>query len=651
MADLQRRGKGEREANVRGGIIGFAKILEMGDYGILVVEDSGKVEYVNGAVSSITGFSKEEIYRKGMSSFLSPGSLDVLAAMQKETSGAVDRKVCAEMRVTDKAGEIKECEVCIASDKVRGRQRFYVYMRDISDRKGMESQVHLSEERYRRLFEGIRQGIFVSAKEGRFVDCNQAVLDMLGYDNKADFLALDLATEVYERPEDRKLFQEIVEREGYVKDYEVTFRKRGGETINVLLTCETVPDARGGVVGYWGMMMDVTGRKQMERDLSETNRFLNKLIESSPDGIIVTDARGDVIMYNRAAERLLGYTTDEVIGKANVKSLYPKGLARKIRELLMDERLGNRGILPPTELFIKNKRGEVIDISLSASLLFGDRGEELAAIGIFKDMGEMSRVKQKLKETQEQLFQAERLAAMGRLTSRIAHEINNPLYGIINTLELLKTEIPETSKRRELLDMSHSEVVRLSIMVKNMLTFSRPEEETKKEVDMNQFLQGILMFLEKQLQECDVRLSVDFDQPLPLVNVSPGQMRQVVLNVVKNAMEAMPHGGVLTVTTKARDHAVEICIQDTGVGMTEEVKGKIFDAFFTTKDSVVKGVGLGLSVCYGIVRDQGGEISVESAPGKGSCFTISLPIGLPRMGHEGARNRPSDAPVKGSGPW
>jgi len=626
MATLQRRGKGDKEANMGTGTVGFARILEMGDYGVLVKGKTGAVEYVNGMVSTITGFSKEELLRKGAAAFLSADSLRLVGEMEKEALGMVGRRVCTEMSIIHKTGKPSECEVCVASDKVKGDQRFYVYLRDISERKGMESQVHLSEERYARLFDSIRHGIFMSTKEGRFVDCNRAVLSMLGYDNKEDFLALDLATEVYEHPDDRKVFQEIVERDGFVKDYEVTFRKKGGDVINVLLTCETVSDGSEGVVGYRGMMMDVTRRKKVERDLRETNRFLQRLIEASPDGIIVTDEKGDIILYNKASERLLGYTTDEVIGKANVKSLYPKGLARKIRELLMDERLGNRGVLPPTELFIKNKWGDVIDISLSASLLFGDAGEELAAIGIFKDMGEMSRVKQQLKETQEQLFQSERLAAMGRLTSRIAHEINNPLYGIINTLELLKTEVPETSKRRELLDMSLSEVVRLSLMVKNMLTFSRPEEETRKDVDMNQFLQGILMFLERQLQENDVRLTVDYDPALPLVSVAPGQMRQVVLNVVKNAMEAMPHGGVLGVRTQGRQEWADICIQDTGVGMTDQVKGKIFDAFFTTKDSVAKGVGLGLSVCYGIVRDQGGEIAVESTPGQGSCFTISLPV-------------------------
>jgi two-component system NtrC family sensor kinase len=281
--------------------------------------------------------------------------------------------------------------------------------------------------------------------------------------------------------------------------------------------------------------------------------------------------------------------------------------------------------LPPTELYVRNKTGEVIDISLSASILYDEKGEELAAIGIFKDLSEMVRVKRKLKETQDQLFQAERLAAMGRLTSQIAHELNNPLYGIMNTLELLKAEIPETSKRRRLLDMSLSEIVRLSIMLKNMLTFSRPEEEARKEININGFLDGILMLMEKQLRESDIKLVATFDDAVPPIMVSPGQMRQVFLNIIKNGMEAMPHGGMLSVATKMENNLLSVSIRDTGSGMSDDVREKIFDAFFTTKEQV-RGVGLGLSVCYGIIQNHGGAIDVESAPGKGSTFTVCLPL-------------------------
>jgi PAS domain S-box-containing protein len=603
----------------------FEKILEMGDDGIMVTDEAGKVEYLNDMVSTITGFSKQQLYKGTIGMFLSKASLKILADMEKEIKGDENRKVCTEMHVIDKAGGIKDCEVSIAVGKANGKRQLYIYMRDITERKRMESQVRLSEQKYGRLFENIRHGIYISSKEGKFTECNQAMVEMLGYENKAQVLALDLNTDVYQDPEDRKRFQGIIEKDGYVKEYEVAFKKRNGESITILLTAQTITNEKDEVIGYQGMMMNITKRKKMEKELREVNNFLNMLIEASPDGIIVTDAKGEIILYNKAAERLLGYRSSDVIGRTNVRDLYPRGLARKIREMMMDEKAGTKGMLPPTELYVKNKSGEVIDISLSASIVYDERGEEIASIGIFKDLREMINMKRKLKETQDLLIQAERLAAMGRLTSQVAHELNNPLYGIMNTLELLKAEIPETSKRRKLLDMSLSEVARLSLMLKNMLTFSRPEEEARKEVSINSFLEGVLMLMEKQFRELDIKFTADFDETIPMIKVSPGQIRQVLLNIVKNAMEAMPHGGTLSVATKGEDNLVKIVISDTGIGMGDDVKEKIFDAFFTTKEQV-RGVGLGLSVCYGIIQDHGGTIEVESEAGRGSIFTIVLPV-------------------------
>ncbi|HME46142.1 MAG TPA: PAS domain S-box protein [Syntrophorhabdales bacterium] len=603
----------------------FEKILEMGDDGIIVTDEAGQVEYLNSMVSAITGFSKEQLYQGTIGMFLSAASLKVLADMEEEIKGDENRKVCTEMHVMHKAGGLKDCEVCIAVGKGNGKRKLYIYMRDITERKRMETQVRLSEQKYGRLFENIRHGIYISSKEGKFTDCNQAMVEMLGYEDKAQVLALDLNTDVYQDPEDRKRFQDIIEKDGYVKDYEVAFKKKNGESITILLTAQTIANEKDEVIGYQGMMMNITKRKKMEKELREVNNFLNMLIEASPDGIIVTDAKGEVILYNKAAERLLGYKSSDVIGRTNVRDLYPRGLARKMREMMMDEKSGTKGMLPPTELYVKNRSGEVIDISLSASIVYDERGEEVASIGIFKDLREMISMKRKLKETQDQLIQAERLAAMGRLTSQIAHELNNPLYGIMNTLELLKAEIPETSKRRKLLDMSLSEVARLSLMLKNMLTFSRPEEEARKEVSINSFLEGILMLMEKQFKELDIKFTADFDETMPMIKVSPGQIRQVLLNIVKNAMEAMPYGGTLSVATKSEDNLVKIIISDTGIGMSDDVREKIFDAFFTTKEQV-RGVGLGLSVCYGIIQDHRGTIEVESEAGKGSTFIIVLPV-------------------------
>jgi two-component system NtrC family sensor kinase len=236
------------------------------------------------------------------------------------------------------------------------------------------------------------------------------------------------------------------------------------------------------------------------------------------------------------------------------------------------------------------------------------------------------RIERELQKMQEALLQSEKLAAMGRLTSQIAHELNNPIYGIMNTLELLKTEIPPESRRRKILELSLSEIQRLSEMLRNMLSFSKPEEEARKRINLNDLLEGILLMMERQLRESNIRVVSDLDHEIPQVMASTNQMRQVMLNMFKNAKEAMPSGGTLTVRTAKEDQKVSVHIQDTGVGIPEEIRNKIFEAFFTTKQKV-KGVGLGLSVCYGIIKDHGGDIKVESEEGKGTTFVISLPIG------------------------
>jgi len=283
------------------------------------------------------------------------------------------------------------------------------------------------------------------------------------------------------------------------------------------------------------------------------------------------------------------------------------------------------GKLTSFPIFHRRKDGELIEGDLSASIIYDDQGKEIASVGIFKDLRERLRIERELQKTQQALLQSEKLAAMGRLTSQIAHELNNPIYGIMNTLELLKTEIRPDSKRRRILELSLSEIQRLSEMLRNMLSFSKPEEEKRKPVKMNELVEGILLMMEKQMRESNITVETDFSGEIPEVMASTNQMRQVILNMIKNAKEAMPQGGTLSIRTFREDRTVLILIQDTGVGIPEEIKNMIFEAFFTTKQKV-KGVGLGLSVCYGIIKEHEEDIKVESEEKKGTTFTISLPI-------------------------
>jgi len=601
------------------------KIAEMGDDGIIVFGEDSRIEFANQMAADIFDISKEDIL--GSEFYRLIGKSDQAFLTDILTRGrGVGQKVCAEMAIRTQRGDMKETEVCIAPTKTEdGKSRTYAYIRDITERKKYEKDLKESEEKYRNLFERVRHGLYISSKEGRFLDCNEELLDMLCYDSKEEFLQIDIAKDLYIRPEDRVSFQKLIEKQGFVKDFEVQFKKKNKEEITVLLTAHVERDEKGVVIGYEGLIIDISERKRMEKELREANEFLTRLIESSVDGIIVADTEGKVLIFNAGAENILGYKTDEVVGKINIRSIYPPGVAKEVMQKLRSREFGGVGKLATFPILFRRKDGELIECDLSASLIYDEEGNEIVSVGIFKDLSERLGIERELIKTREALLQAEKLAAMGRLTSQIAHELNNPIYGIMNTLELLKSEVPPESKRRRILELSLSETVRLSEMLRSMLSFSKPEEEKRIPTKINELIEGILLVMEKQMREVNIRVMTAFQKDLPEIMASTNQIRQVMLNMIKNAKESMPSGGALNIKTMGHAKNIMIIIRDTGAGIPEEIRDKIFDAFFTTKQKV-KGVGLGLSVCYGIIKDHGGDIRVESEIGKGTHFIITLPV-------------------------
>ncbi|MBW2609419.1 MAG: PAS domain S-box protein [Deltaproteobacteria bacterium] len=496
--------------------------------------------------------------------------------------------------------------------------------RDITKRIMSEERLKVTEEDYKRLFEHVGAGVYVSSKEGEFLDANQALLDMLGYESKEEFFKIDIVKDLYLRPKDRRKFQGMIERDGRVIDYEVEFKRKDGKTIPVLLTSHVRYDRDGNVLGYEGINIDQTQRKKMEKELKEAHDFLNKIIQSSPNAIIAADMEGKIILFNRGAEEILGYKAKDVIWNMNVTDIYPKGIAREVMKLMRSTKYGGRGILNSYPMVQVRQDGEVLDGNLSAAIIYDSHGKEIFTVGIFVDLIERLAMERKLRDTQEQLLQSEKLAAMGRLTSQVAHELNNPLYGIMNTLELLKTEVSPQSKRRKILDMALSETVRLTDLLRKMLSFSRPDEEERQVTDINTILDEILLLVGKQLQENSIRISSSFDEIPGMVFASRNQLRQVFLNMIANAKDAMPDGGTLTINTMNDEGKVCIEITDTGIGIKKKNINKIFDTFFTTKDNI-KDVGLGLSVCYGFIKDHEGDIDVSSKWGQGTTFNIILP--------------------------
>ncbi|MBN1641606.1 MAG: response regulator [Anaerolineae bacterium] len=238
----------------------------------------------------------------------------------------------------------------------------------------------------------------------------------------------------------------------------------------------------------------------------------------------------------------------------------------------------------------------------------------------------ISQYAEELAQSQAQLIQAEKLAAMGRLTASIAHELNNPLQAIQNCLHLILYRSLEGDKQRRYLTMAQEEVERLISTVQRMLDFYRPSVKQHRATDVHEVIEDVLALTDKQLQNGRVRVRKSFDRDIPPLNTIQNQLKQVFLNLIVNAVEAMPHGGELAIQTSLSPDGrwVSIAFTDQGMGLSQQARAHLFEPFYTTKH---KGTGLGLSVSYGIIEQHGGTIQVESSEGKGSCFTVRLPTG------------------------
>jgi PAS domain S-box-containing protein len=290
----------------------FRAIAELGNDGIFVLDQSDRIEFANTMASVITDMPADKLIGTDFKGLLTLEGVRFLEDLfsKSERSGA---KVCTEMELFLDNHQVKEVEVCIATTKAKeGETKKYTYVRDITERKRFERELRDSERRYRSLFEHVQHGIFISTKGGKFLDCNKALLDMLSYETREEFLKIDIVKDLYVNPGDRRTFQDMVEKNGFVKDYEVDFKTRDGRTITVLLTAHAIRDEEGNTIGYEGLMIDVTERKSMEGRIREATRRFQKIAEMGDDGIIVIDEGNRVIFANSMASELTGYLSEEL---------------------------------------------------------------------------------------------------------------------------------------------------------------------------------------------------------------------------------------------------------------------------------------------------------------------------------------------------
>jgi two-component system CheB/CheR fusion protein len=350
---------------------------------------------------------------------------------------------------------------------------------------------------------------------------------------------------------------------------------------------------------------------------SRTNLLYNAF-QYSTDGIVITDLNGNIIEANRALLDLFGYAHNEVIGQ-NTRIFKSEHTSKAFYASMWDAI--SRTDRWSGEIINRHKSGAEIPIFLSITPIF-ESGRKVGYMGVEIDL-------RKQKKMEERLLQSERLAVIGRMAAKVAHEIRNPLSSISLNAELLQDELSGRTdahaiESKSLLDAIISEVDRLALLTEEYLLFSRLPESRFHQDDVGAMLAELAEFVELELGGKGIQLFCTVDQNLPKLVFDRHQMRRGLLNLVRNAEEAMPNGGEIRFGATLVDGAMRITVKDTGGGIAPEDLPHIFDPFFTTKDF---GTGLGLALTQQIVHEHGGSIHCESRLGEGATFTITLPLG------------------------
>jgi PAS domain S-box-containing protein len=497
-----------------------------------------------------------------------------------------------------------------------------------------------SEERFRAMFESAPVGSTLVGLDGRVVTANRAVERMLGY--TAAELG-EMSVEDYSHPADaareRELTGELLAGREEHYELEKRYRAKDGRTVWGRLSAALIRDADGRPKFALGMVEDTTERRLAHEALLESEQRYRELFENANDMVFTLDLEGHITAINRAGERITGYPREELLGRPATDLLAPGSEPWETDT-------------PFQESTIQSKDGRRVAVEL-ASRIIDDGSGAVGVQGIARDVSDR-------RELEEQLRQAQKMEAVGQLAGGVAHDFNNLLTAIIGYGEVALARAEPDGKLRDSIQQIALAAERATGLTRQLLAFSRKQILQPKTLKLDELVSEMDPML-RRLIDADVEIVTTYRSGLGWVQADPGQLSQVLVNLVVNARDAMPAGGRITIETANVDiegptasagdgqpgRYVLLAVSDTGEGMGEEVKARLFEPFFTTKEQG-KGTGLGLATTYGIVRQSGGFITVDSEPGQGAAFRVYLPrLEVEHEDVDAAENGPAPV-VRGS---
>ncbi len=625
--DITERKQAEEELRVQRDFA--TQVMNTLGEGLTVTDAEGRFKYVNPAYARMVGHSPESMIGRSPSDFTAPADWERLKSERHRRMKG--EKSTYETRLLHADGH--EVPVMITAVQRLHAGVFagtIAVIADITERKQAEDNLRKSEEHFRTTLDNLEEGYYEVDLKGNFTLFNPAYARYLGY-RKSEMMGMNYRQ--YMSPETAKdVFQVFNHcyRTGIPKRlYDIELICKDGARRFTEVSVSLIKIADEGIVGFRGIVRDISERKQTEEALRESEARNHAILDTLPDLMFVQSRDGTYLDYHAVDATALYVPPDQFLG-AKMHDIFPKEFADTILGLfeqaietgkmqIHEYQLPIAGQPRHFEARILSYGDEKI-LTIIREITERKRAEE----EVRKLNAELEqRVEERTRElhkAQEQLIRQEKLAVLGQLAGGVGHELRNPLAVINNAVYFLKLIQPEADEKvKEYLGMIERETHTAEKIITDLLDFARIKSVDREPVSVSELVQRVLV---RYPPPASVKMSLGFPKDLPKVQVDPRQMEQVLGNLVVNAFQAMPQGGKLAISAKKKRAEIALAVADTGVGIPAENMPKLFEPLFTTK---LKGIGLGLAVCKKLAKANGGRIEVQSEPGKGSTFTLYLP--------------------------
>jgi two-component system, sporulation sensor kinase E len=595
MRDISSRKALERERTINEFL--FRDVFNRAVDGIVIFDDTGRFVDVNPAFCMSLNLDKSKLLYLSFQQFIAQEYKEDFERLLRELKNNGTAK--GELTLVLLDGTVKLFELTTTSNVYSG---FYMaIMRDVTDKKSMEIKLQKSEERFRAIFEQAHEAILICDDRGNILNANPAAsrtfelpLNQLVKRNLKDFVD-------FNDKKVRKVVKHFRET-GEIRD-ELTFHMPNGEDKQLEFT------SKQGVVDGLHLIIfrNVSERIKMEKVLRESEQKFRSIFDHAINGILLWDKEHRILdvnpiaceIFNASKEQLLHQPVYEFISENERKNFH-----KLVKQC---ERVGEA--YAEMNLSYSDEEQKIVEFSLKRDIIPG------VGMMMLRDVTER-------KELEDQLRKSDTLNVVGELAAGIAHEIRNPMTALKGFIQLLQGSIKEDYSMY--FNVITSELQRIESIITEFLVLAKPQAIQYKQNDVKKIMQDTIELLGAQATMHNVQIVAEYSSQLPLIYCEPNQLKQVFINMLKNAIEVMPKGGIINVKMKQQDERhVQIAITDQGCGIPEDKIKKLGEPFYTTKE---RGTGLGLMVSYKIIEEHQGKIEVESQVGVGTTFYITLPI-------------------------